>query len=128
MRRSILIILITVSLAGCGRQITTEQMEMAEGWVKSPIVWIRTETGRNPWSDGQIICIDLTYMEKYNLPLRPIVLHEEYHNRGITEHCPEPKCLMYPVYQYDVIFGAARKELCYRCRPTTLGWLERMRQ
>ncbi len=132
MRTQMKLLLISlIFFAGCRSLITPDQMQQAEGWVKSPIVWVRTEDGRNPWADGQKIYIDLTYMEKYNLPLRPILLHEEYHNRGITEHCPNRKCLMYHGYQTDIILGAGKKTLCNKCRKkvqmTTLDWLERMK-
>lgn len=126
--------LIAVMLSGCVSQvrITDNQMKQAESWVRSEIVWSRTEAGHNPWADGQKIYIDLTYIEKYNLPLRPIVLHEYYHNLGIVEHCPNKKCLMYFGYQTDLIFGARKKVLCAECRkkvkPTTLDWLERMKR
>ncbi len=126
--------LIAVAISGCAGQvrITEQQMIQAEGWVKSEIVWSRTEAGRNPWADGKKIYIDLTYIEKHNLPLRPILEHEDWHNHGIPEHCPNKKCLMYSEYQTDLIFGARKKTLCNKCRKkvqmTTLDWLERMKR
>ena len=127
MKKALLISL--VALSGCvSPQITLRQMQQAEGWARSEIVWSRTENGRNPWADGQKIYIDLTYIEKNRLPLRPIVLHEDYHNRGIVKHCRDKKCLMYGEYQTDLILGARKKTLCNVCRkkvkPTTLDWLK----
>lgn len=134
MKRTMLISLIAmIAMAGCVSPVyvTSRQMDRAEGWVKSEIVWSRTEVGRNPWADGQKIYIDLTYIEEKKLPLRAILQHEDYHNQGLVEHCPDPKCLMYYGYQMDLIFGAGKKTLCNECRkklrPTTLEWLEQMK-
>ncbi len=134
MKKIMTISLVMIMISGCVSQmrITDSQMTQAEGWARSPIVWSRTEAGRNPWADGQKIYIDLTYIEKHNLPLRPVLEHEDWHNRGIPEHCLNKKCLMYGEYQTDLILGVRKKSLCNKCRkkvrPTTLDWLERMKR
>jgi hypothetical protein len=79
-------------------------------------------------TDGRNITIDYAWIEAHGLDPALIKLHEECHNIGL-EHCRRSSCLMYWVYQVDIIFGPAKKKLCRECfikvQPTTLGWVSR---
>lgn len=49
------------------------------------------------------------------LPADLFMLHEELHTKGMG-HCWDSDCLMSPVYEYDLIFGVKRKQLCSFCK------------
>ncbi len=94
-----LLLIILISLAGC----------------EVPTGPIATATGTG------MITRDI--IKKF--PAGKIKLHEDMHNAE-HGHCPDPKCLMYYAYQYDIVFGPAKKKLCEKCSPTTINWIKNM--
>lgn len=112
----IIAFLCVMFLCSCLNKHTIEDAKIiAENHnIKSEIVW--TSERGNPYADGEKIYISLEWVNKYNLNdvLHCLLLHEEYHNRGL-KHCKDENCLMYEEYKVDLVFGAKEKTLCNEC-------------
>ncbi len=121
----ILVSIILMFLAGCGAQITDEQMRLAEESTDWPIVW-SSDRG-NPYAKDGVIYIEPDYLEKkgvsHQLPY--VVDHESAHLDGYWWEC-KGSCLLAPKIPW-----IGTRKICNKCRskrnPTTLDWLDGMK-
>lgn len=74
-------------------------------------------------TDGRTIRYYPEVMKK--LDKKTVDDHEKRHMIKGPDHCPNKKCLMYPVIHYDLIFGPEKKQLCEKCSPTTRNWIKK---
>ena len=74
-------------------------------------------------TDGRTIKYYPEVMKK--LDKKSVKDHEDQHKIIGPDHCPNKKCLMYPVIHYDLIFGPEKKQLCEKCSPTTINWIKK---
>ncbi len=123
MRLTICLLYLLCVTAGCQQRVVTiDDVRAAAVGIRSPIEVI--ETYHNPKAAGGKIYINLKWVMDHGLQseIRDLLMHEDYHNFEIPDHCPKPECLMYRVYQ------KRGKTLCEKCRklvkPTTQEWLE----
>ncbi len=113
----IIVILVIWLMNGCSRQYTVDQADAIarDIGIRSEVRWYSVRG--NPWADGERIYVDLEWVHdrRMNNRLSNLLLHEEYHNRGLA-CCKTRSCLMYHQYKYDLILGAPDKKLCQKCR------------
>ena len=82
------LVILLLLCSGCGSRLTIEQARLIakNTGIRSEVRWYSVRG--NPWADGDRIYIDLDWVHNrgMNNRLSNLLLHEEYHNRGMF-HC-----------------------------------------